>query len=190
MGVGAAGGLSWGAVKSSVSLSAIGQEFQAVRNLAKKVADGQQYKGKTMDRVKDGLKVALSGVSLLADVAVTGVKWAGGQINDLAKKKPVLAMSLGVSGVILGAALASVEPFTGTALIATSVYAMARGIKEAVERFPKAVTSGPEPKQLADKSFDQDSNPTGQETSTSAHNTTTESVHPNTTVDHSETKKD
>lgn len=144
MGVSAVGqkfnwGVSFKDLQSKVSHSAVGQEFKGIRDFAKQVASKAHYtddagKVNTMNRVKDGLTVALSGLALLPRVATAGVKALGGKINTLAEKKPVLAMSLGLVGVICGGALCSAEPFTGIALLATSVYAMARGLKEACKQ--------------------------------------------------------
>jgi hypothetical protein len=139
MGVSAAWSVGFKALQSKVSDSAIGQEFKGIRDFAKQVASKAHYtddagKVNTMNRVKDGLTVALSGLALLPRVATAGVKALGGKINTLAEKKPVLAMSLGLVGVICGGALCSAEPFTGIALLATSVYAMARGLKEACKQ--------------------------------------------------------
>lgn len=124
------------AIKSAVSNSVIGKESAEIRAFGKQVASKAHYtdaagKVNTMNRVKDGLTVALAGLALLPRVATEGVKFVGQQINTLAKKKPVLAMSLGLVGTILGGVLCSVQPFAGVALTAASVYAMARGLKEA-----------------------------------------------------------
>lgn len=144
-------------LQSKVSHSAIGQEFKGIRDFAKQVESKSNYtdpttgKVNTMNRVKDGLTVALSGLALLPRVATAGVKALGGKINTFAEKKPVLAMSLGLVGVIFGGALCSAEPFTGIALLATSVYAMARGLKEACKQGIKKDESKVEPENNEDK---------------------------------------
>jgi hypothetical protein len=104
---------------------------EQVKNLCSRFKNAVTGKGHetTMSRVADGLSVVMSVLAAGPRAAVASAQYAGKQLNELAKKKPVLAMSLGIAGAILGGLLCSVEPFTGIALTSAAVYTIAKSFK-------------------------------------------------------------